>query len=140
MTESRFSWHQIVALGLVMFTVVMTAVISRTVFERMPHLEDELAYLYQAKVFASGHIVAEIPEPRRSYWQPFVVDDVENGTRFGKYTPGWPLALSAEVGSLCAAYTLEQVGTQNHVYTVADFVKRFRTQYDDQGALDELLR
>lgn len=53
---------------------------------------------------------------------------------------GWPLELSAEVGSLCAAYALEQVGTQNHAYTIQDFVSRFRTQYDDQGTLDELLR
>lgn len=52
---------------------------------------------------------------------------------------GWSLELSAQVGSLCAAYVLEQVGTQNHVYTRQQFVDRFRTQYDDAGQLDSLL-
>jgi len=52
---------------------------------------------------------------------------------------GWDLDLSCQVGSLCAAYTLEQVGTQNHAYTIREFVERFRTQYDDGGKLDELL-
>lgn len=52
---------------------------------------------------------------------------------------GWSLELSAQVGSLCAAYALEQVGTQNHAFTVAEFVNRFRTQFDDNGVLDTLL-
>ncbi|MEO0561398.1 MAG: carbohydrate kinase family protein [Chloroflexota bacterium] len=52
---------------------------------------------------------------------------------------GWSLELSAEVGSLCAAYTLEQIGTQNHSYTLPEFIERFRTQYNDNGVLDALL-
>ena len=71
----------------------MSAVISRTVFERLPHLEDEVAYLYQARVFAGGSIVIDSPEPRRAFWQPFVVDS--EGTRFSKYTPGWSAQLAA---------------------------------------------
>ena len=79
----------------------------------------------------------------------FDTDDIKDPTGVGDafragllrgIASGWPLALAAEVGSLCAAYTLEQVGTQNHAYTIEDFVARFRTQYDDKGALDELLR
>jgi adenosine kinase len=78
----------------------------------------------------------------------FDTDDIKDPTGVGDafragllrgIASGWPLEMSAEVGSLCAAYTLEQVGTQNHAYTVADFVERFRTQYDDEGRLDELL-
>lgn len=75
--------------------------ISRNVFERLPHLEDEVAYLFQARIFARGDIVIESPQPRRAFWQPFVLDYTPSGSdtslRFGKYTPGWPLLLSIGV-------------------------------------------
>lgn len=53
---------------------------------------------------------------------------------------GWPLYLSGLVGSLCATYVLEQVGTQSHNFTIPEFVTRFRGTYDDGGVLDELLQ
>jgi hypothetical protein len=34
---------------------------------------------------------------------------------------------------------LEQHGTQNHSYTLPEFVARFRAHFDDEGALDTLL-
>lgn len=52
---------------------------------------------------------------------------------------GWPLRLAGLVGALCATYALEQVGTQNHRYTPAQFVERFRTHFDDERLLDSLL-
>jgi adenosine kinase len=52
---------------------------------------------------------------------------------------GWPLKLAGEVGSLVAAYVLEHVGTQNHHFTPAEFIERFRTHFDDGGALSSLL-
>lgn len=50
---------------------------------------------------------------------------------------GWDLC--GRIGALAAAYVLEQHGTQNHHYTLAEFVARFRTVFDDQGALDAWL-
>lgn len=52
---------------------------------------------------------------------------------------GASLKVAGEMGSLCAAYVLEQVGTQSHHFTPSEFVARFRTHYDDQGSLDRLL-
>ena len=72
----------------------MSNTVSKLVFERLPHLEDEIAYLYQSKVFARGYAVVDIPDPNVSFWQPFVLDDWDSGNRFGKYTPGWPLVLA----------------------------------------------
>jgi len=77
---------------LALFAFGMSALVSRTVFERLPRLEDELTYLFQARMLARGRLVIESPEPRRAYWQPFVVD--YQGRRFGKYPPGWPLLLA----------------------------------------------
>lgn len=51
---------------------------------------------------------------------------------------GWPLRLCGLVGSLCATYVLEQIGTQSHKFTVPEFVARFRGTYDDSGLLDQL--
>lgn len=97
MTSTNFRIHTITAIGLILFSFLMAALLSRTVFERVPHLEDEVAYLYQARIFARGDVVIDIPQPRRAYWQPFVVDYNETGKRFGKYSPGWPLLLAVGV-------------------------------------------
>jgi adenosine kinase len=53
---------------------------------------------------------------------------------------GWPLHIAGLTGALCAAYNLEQVGTQNHSFTIAEFAERFRSHADDQGLLDTLLQ
>lgn len=81
--------------GLVCVAFYMSLYISRTVFERMPHLEDEIAYLHQAQIFARGEIVQDSPSPRSVYWKPFVVDF--GGKRFSKYTPGWSALLAVGV-------------------------------------------
>ena len=47
---------------------------------------------------------------------------------------GFPLKLSAQIGALNATYVLEVVGTQNHNFTLAEFVQRFRSLADDGGA------
>ena len=102
MTQKRHSIDQWIVLVLAFISLTLAASISRNVFERLPHLEDELAYLYQARVFADGEIVTDIPENSRAFWQPFVVSYWDSGHRFGKYTPGWPalLALGIHTGQM----------------------------------------
>lgn len=96
-THQKFDWYHWAALGLALFSFLMTALVSGRVFERLPHLEDEVAYLFQAKIFARMQLVVETPEPSRAYWQPFVVDDPTTGNRMGKYSPGWPAFLAVGV-------------------------------------------
>jgi hypothetical protein len=93
--KQRFNIYQVAAVILAFFAFFMAALVSRTVFDRLPHLEDEVTYIYQARIFARGDVVVETPQPRGAYWQPFVVD--YEGNRFGKYTPGWPALLSVGV-------------------------------------------
>lgn len=71
------------------------AVISDRVFEHVPHSEDEVAYLFQAKVFAQNRLAVPTPPHKDAFWSPFVLD--YRGWRFGKYPPGWPLLLSLGV-------------------------------------------
>ncbi len=90
--KSSLSFYQWAVVALIFFAFFMSATLSRNVFERLPHLEDEVAYLYQAKIFSRFDLVIDTPQPRRAYWQPFVVD--HDGKRFSKYTPGWSGLLS----------------------------------------------
>ena len=46
---------------------------------------------------------------------------------------------AAEIGALSATYALEVVGTQNHSFSLPDFVERFRARVNDSGKLDRLL-
>jgi 4-amino-4-deoxy-L-arabinose transferase-like glycosyltransferase len=100
----------LITLCLLAFAAI--ALISAQIFEYVPHSEDEVAYLFQAKVFAENRLAAPTPAYRQAFWTPFVVD--YQGQRFGKYSPGWPLLLSLGVrlkapwlvNALLATFTL----------------------------------
>jgi adenosine kinase len=73
-----------------------------------------------------------------------VVDPTGVGDAFrGGFLRGWQLGLDSatcgKMGSLAAAYCLEQRGTQAHTYTIAEFVERYRNTFEDQDALSVLL-
>jgi hypothetical protein len=72
-----------------------TAAVAYFAFERLPHLEDEVAYLFQAKTLALGRLTVPSPSQPGAFWTPFVLD--HQGQRFGKYPPGWPAFLAAGV-------------------------------------------
>lgn len=74
---------------------LITALIAHLAFERLPHLEDEVAYLFQARTLALGRLTVPSPETPEAFWTPFVLD--HEGRRFGKYPPGWPAVLSLGV-------------------------------------------
>lgn len=71
---------------------IVIALLSDRIFEHIPHSEDEVAYLFQAKVLAQNRLAVPTPLYRQAFWSPFVVD--YQGQRFGKYPPGWPFLLS----------------------------------------------
>ncbi len=81
-----------IALALSILAIVITALISINIFEGIPHLEDEYAYLWQARVIAQGELTVPSPPEHKSFLVPFVVD--YHGERFGKYPIGWPVVLS----------------------------------------------
>jgi len=85
----------ILAITLAILTVVACAWISQNIFERMPHVEDEFANLWQAHVMAENEIFLPSPPVSRAFMVPFVID--YQGRRFAKYPPGWPATLSLGV-------------------------------------------
>ena len=91
-----------------------------------------------SEIMVNGDLV-EIPAvaPRQ------VVDPTGAGDAFrAGFMRGMELGVDWEIcgrmGALAATYVLEQAGTQNHSYTPAQFVARYREHFDDHGALDVL--
>lgn len=80
------------ALLLALAAIWLTHHLAGQIFEFLPHLEDEIAYTWQAKVYARGALTVPSPVDEKSFMVPFVVD--HNGQRFAKYPPGWPALLA----------------------------------------------
>jgi 4-amino-4-deoxy-L-arabinose transferase-like glycosyltransferase len=80
---------------LCLVALLATAAVAYFAFERLPHLEDEVAYLFQARTMALGRLTVPTPANPQSSWMPFVLD--YQGHRFGKYPPGWPAVLAVGV-------------------------------------------
>ena len=63
-------------------------------FERLPHVEDELAYLLQARGFAAGAASFPAPPEAAQGALDFYLLDIEAGRWFATTPPGWPLVLA----------------------------------------------
>lgn len=81
-----------IAILLSLLAVMASFLVHDRIFERMAHLEDEMAYVWQAQALAGGYIKLPAPPGDNSFLVPFVVD--YHGERFGKYPLGWPLVLT----------------------------------------------
>ncbi len=87
--DTKTGWGLVV---ICLAAFVAITILSDRIFEHVPHSEDEVAYIFQAKVFAQNRLSAPTPPLAQAFWSPFVVD--YGGQRFGKYPPGWPFLLS----------------------------------------------
>jgi adenosine kinase len=78
--------------------------------------------------------------PTDTIVDPTGVGDAFRGGFLTGYRCGLDWVTCGQMGSLAAAYCLEQRGPQNHFYTPSDFVARYRTVFNDDGQLDCLLK
>lgn len=84
-----------IALVISLISIFVTYFVTQRYFEAMPHLEDEVAYVWQAETIARGQLTVPSPPESDSFLVPFVVD--YQGLRFGKYPLGWPALLGIAV-------------------------------------------
>lgn len=84
---------------------------------------------------ASGDIHIPAVEPDQIL-DPTGVGDAFRGGFLKGYLNNLGLERCGQLGSVAAAYCLENKGTQGHRFEVKDFVARFRRQFDDGGELD----
>ena len=85
--------------NLPMFIAVWVAVaailLSWYVLEGIPHIQDCISYLFQAKYFSTGHLYLPVPPDALSFKVSHVVND---GIKwYGYGAPGWPAVLSLGV-------------------------------------------
>lgn len=93
--QGWLSVSTLLALGLCLVACLAAAAVSTFVFDRLPHVEDDVAFLFQARTIAAGSLVAQAP-PRPEFFDiPFVL--VRDGMWFGKYPPGYPAVLALGV-------------------------------------------
>lgn len=104
---AAFAWP--IAAGLAVAVLGATGYIAYFLLDHMPHVQDSVAYLFQAKVFALGRLWVPTPPLPDFFVHEFVV--MKDGRWFAKYPPGWPAVLSLGVlvgapwlvSPLCAA-------------------------------------
>ena len=84
-----------IALILSLVAILVTFMIADRVYENISHIEDEIAYVWQAQAIAQGHLTLPSPPNPKNFLVPFVVD--YNGQRFGKYPLGRPALLAVGI-------------------------------------------
>jgi hypothetical protein len=93
MKQSRLSFSADIAAFILSITgFILSLLVSTQVFEAIPHIEDEMAYTWQAKLYAGGQTTIASPPCPTCFMVPFIID--YEGVRFSKYPPGWPALLS----------------------------------------------
>jgi adenosine kinase len=89
-------------------------------------------------IYNNGDVVNVSAFPARAIKDPTGSGDAFRAGLLCGIMNGVPLFTAAQMGSLCATYVLEQVGTQSHRFTTREFVERFRSTFNDDGALDAM--
>ncbi|MBE0696860.1 MAG: hypothetical protein IH586_08045, partial [Anaerolineaceae bacterium] len=82
-----------IALVICFGVLLVSIFVAFSVYDSIPHIEDEMAFVWQSRLLVRGQISIPPPQPNpASFIVPFVVDF--QGHRFGKYPVGWPIILA----------------------------------------------
>lgn len=68
-------------------------------FERLPHVEDEVVYLFQAKYFLNGQISLPAPSADLAKGLDYYLLNIIGDKWFATTAPGWPLVLALGVAA-----------------------------------------
>mgnify|MGYP005848077003 CR=1 FL=1 len=107
---SRFEW---LALALLFLAALgLTGWVAYFLLERIPHVQDSVAYLFQAKTFALGRLWVPTPPKPEFFEHEFILN--YQGKWFSKYPPGHGALLAIGVllghawlvNPIAAAFTL----------------------------------
>lgn len=122
----------------------MSLIADKTgVAETDPRLADKIVVVTRgengATIYSDGccHNIPAVPP--RAVLDPTGAGDAFRGGLLRGMEAGWGWEVAGRVGALAATYCLENLGPQNHAYTRAEFVSRYRENFDDCGVLESLL-
>ncbi|MCK4758831.1 MAG: glycosyltransferase family 39 protein, partial [Candidatus Aminicenantes bacterium] len=85
--KMRIPWPVILC---ALFVFIFTNLISYFIFEHIPHINDEIVYLFQAQIFMSGKLY--YPSPCGEEFFDFT-HMINNGKWYSQYPFGYPLLL-----------------------------------------------
>ena len=83
------------AILLALVACLGAALVATLVFDRLPHVEDDVIFLFQARTIASG--LLRVPAPPLPEFFPIPFTLLRDGFWFGKYPPGYPAVLALGV-------------------------------------------
>jgi hypothetical protein len=84
-----------VVLGAAVAAAVAAAVIGATIYERHPHIPDEVVYLYHARYFAEGQLTMPLPPARGAFDLDLMTFEPDRW--FSPVPPAWPAVLAIGV-------------------------------------------
>jgi len=73
-----------------LFVFIFTNLFSYFIFSHIPHINDEIGYLFQAKTFKSGRLYSVSPCAKEFFNFSHIIN---NGKWYSQYTPGHPFLL-----------------------------------------------
>jgi len=73
-----------------LFVFIFTSLFSLFIFEHIPHINDEIAYLFQAKIFKTGQLYVSSPCAKDFFNFTHIIN---NGKWYSQYPPGYPSLL-----------------------------------------------
>ena len=90
-------FHPLIPAGV---ALIAGAALARLGFSAAVHVEDELAYLFQARTFAAGSFTAPAPPEALREGLQYYLLDIRDGQWFAVTAPGWPalLAIGVKLG------------------------------------------
>ena len=88
-------WDRRLPLVIAAWVTLASAFASVVVFERLPHIDDSVSNLFQAKYFSTGRLYLSAPPDLESFQIDLTV--VRDGKWFGYAFPGWPAVLALGV-------------------------------------------
>jgi adenosine kinase len=110
--------------------------------ETDPRLADKVVVVTRgalgATIYSGGKYYSIPPVPPLQIADPTGAGDAFRGGLLRGMAAGWDWDICGRMGTLAASWCLEHLGPQNHSFTRAEFVQRYRENFDDGGVLDAL--
>ena len=93
--EELRHWDTLLPWLVAVWVVVVAGSVSWFVFEGVPHIDDSISYLFQAKYLSTGQLYLSAPPDSASF---HVAETIVDGPKwFGYGFPGWPAVLALGV-------------------------------------------
>jgi adenosine kinase len=92
-----------------------------------------------ASIYVDGGEIRTPVVPPKEILDPTGVGDAFRGGFLTGFSHGFDWEICGKMGALAATYCLEAIGTQEHSYTINEFITRYREHFDDGGVLEKLV-